>query len=54
MRRTVRRRPAHLLAGSSNQFITVRSSMLPVAGYQFVLNAPRARVNFVALQADIS
>jgi hypothetical protein len=29
-----------LLAGGSNQFITVGSSMLPIAGYQFTLNAP--------------
>jgi len=45
-----------LLAGSSNQFITVPSSMLPIAGFQFTLNAPSsagARVNFVALQAGI-
>lgn len=45
-----------LLAGSSNQFVTIGASMLPVAGYQFSLNAPSsvgARVNFVALQAGI-
>jgi hypothetical protein len=45
-----------LLAGSSNQFVTVGSSMLPIAGYQFSLNAPSsagAKVNFVALQAGI-
>ena len=45
-----------LLAGSSNQVISVPSSMLPIAGYQFTLNAPSsagAKVNFVALQAGI-
>jgi hypothetical protein len=45
-----------LLAGSTNQFITVGTSMLPIAGYQFALNAPSsagAKVNFVALQAGI-
>jgi hypothetical protein len=45
-----------LLAGSSNQFITVGSSIAPVAGYQFSLNAPSsagAKVNFIALQAGI-
>ena len=42
-----------LLAGSSNQFVTVGTSMLPIAGYQFTLNAPSsvgASVSFVALQ----
>jgi hypothetical protein len=29
-----------LLAGLSNQFVTVGTSMLPIAGYQFSLNAP--------------
>jgi hypothetical protein len=45
-----------LLAGSSNQFITVGSSMIPIAGYQFSLNAPTsagARVTFVAMQSGI-
>jgi hypothetical protein len=45
-----------LLAGSSNQFITVGASMLPIAGYQFSLNAPSsagARVTLVANQAGI-
>lgn len=45
-----------LLAGSSNQFVTVGASMLPIAGYQFSLNAPSsagAKVNFIALQAGI-
>jgi hypothetical protein len=43
-----------LLAGSSNQFITVGTSMLPIAGYQFSLNAPSsvgASVTMVALQS---
>jgi hypothetical protein len=42
-----------LLAGSSNQFITVGTSLLPIAGYRFSLNAPwsaGASVTFVALQ----
>ena len=45
-----------LLAGSSNQFVSVGSSMLPIAGYQFSLNAPSsvgASVTFVALQVGI-
>jgi hypothetical protein len=45
-----------LLTGSSNQFVSVGASMLPVAGYQFSLNAPSsagAKVNFVALQSGI-
>jgi hypothetical protein len=45
-----------LLAGSSNQFITVGTSMLPIAGYQFSLNAPSsagASVTMVALQAGV-
>jgi hypothetical protein len=45
-----------LLAGSSNQFVTVGSSMLPVAGFRFTLNVPSsagARVNFIAVQADV-
>jgi hypothetical protein len=45
-----------LLTSSSNQFVTVEPSMLPIAGYQFSLNAPLspgARVNFVALPAGI-
>jgi hypothetical protein len=45
-----------LLAGSSNQVIAVGSSMLPIAGYQFTLNAPSsagAKVTFIALQAGI-
>jgi hypothetical protein len=45
-----------LLAGSSNQFVTVGASMLPIAGYQFSLNAPSsagAKVNFIALQSGI-
>jgi hypothetical protein len=45
-----------LLAGSSNQFITVGSSMWPIAGFQFALNAPSsvgASVTFVALQAGV-
>jgi hypothetical protein len=29
-----------LLTGSSNQFITPGASVLPIAGYQFALNAP--------------
>ncbi len=29
-----------LLAGSSDQFITMGSSMVPIAGYQFSLNVP--------------
>ena len=44
------------LAGSSNQFVAVGSSMLPIAGYQFSLNAPSsagAKVNFIALQAGV-
>jgi hypothetical protein len=42
------------LAGSSNQFVTVGTSMLPIAGYQFSVNAPSsvgANVTMVALQA---
>jgi hypothetical protein len=45
-----------LLAGSSNQFVTVGTSMLPIAGFQFSLNAPSsvgASVTFVALQAGV-
>ena len=45
-----------LLAGSSNQFVSVGSSMLPIAGYQFSLNAPSsagASVTMVVLQAGI-
>ena len=45
-----------LLAGSSNQFITVGTSMLPIAGFQFALNAPSsvgANVTLVALQAGV-
>jgi hypothetical protein len=44
------------LARSSNPFITIGSSMLPIAGYQFTLNAPSsagAKVNFIALQTGI-
>lgn len=44
----------NLLSGSSNQFITVGASMLPIAGYQFALNAPSsagAKVTPVALQS---
>jgi hypothetical protein len=44
-----------LLAGS-NQFITVGTSMLPIAGFQFALNGPSsvgASVTMVALQAGI-
>jgi hypothetical protein len=40
-----------LHAGSSNQFITIGTSMLPIAGYRFSLNAPSsagASVTFVA------
>jgi hypothetical protein len=45
-----------ILVGSSNQVVTVGSSMLPIAAYQFTLNAPSsagAKVNFIALQAGI-
>jgi hypothetical protein len=45
-----------LLAGSSNQFITVGTTMSPTAGYQFSLNAPSsdgASVSFFALQAGV-
>jgi hypothetical protein len=45
-----------LLTGSSNQFVSVGSSMLPIAGYQFSLNAPSsagASVTFVSLQSGI-
>jgi hypothetical protein len=45
-----------LLAGSSNQFISVGASIAPIAGYQFALNVPSsvgAKVTFVALQAGI-
>ena len=45
-----------LLAGSSNQFVTVGTSMLPIAGYRFLLNAPSsagASVTLVALQAGV-
>ncbi|WP_154072731.1 hypothetical protein [Bradyrhizobium erythrophlei] len=44
-----------LLAGSSNQFVTV-TSMLPIAGYRFSLNAPSsagANVTLVARQAGV-
>jgi hypothetical protein len=43
-----------LLAGSSNQFVTVGTSIAPIAGYQFTLNSQSsagARVTFVSLQA---
>jgi hypothetical protein len=39
-----------------HQSIAVRSRMLPIARFQFSLNAPSsagARVNFVALQSGI-
>jgi hypothetical protein len=42
--------------GSSNQFVTVGASMLPIAGYQFSLNVPSsvgAKATLVALQAGI-
>ena len=45
-----------LLSGSSNQFITLGSSNLPIAGYQFAVNAlssAGARVTLVSLQAGI-
>lgn len=45
-----------LLAGSSNQFVTLPSSVAPIAGYQFLVNAPSsagAKVTLVALQAGI-
>lgn len=45
-----------LLAGSSNQIVTIGSSLAPIAGYQYSLNAPSsagARVNFVMMQAGI-
>jgi hypothetical protein len=45
-----------LLAGSSNQFITIGASIAPIAGYQFSLNAPSsagAKVTLVELQAGI-
>lgn len=45
-----------LLAGSSNQFITLGASMLPIAGYRVSLNAPSsvgAAGTMVALQAGI-
>jgi hypothetical protein len=45
-----------LLAGSSNQFVTVGSSMLPIAGFQFALNAPSsagASVTMVVLQSGV-
>jgi hypothetical protein len=45
-----------LLSASSNQFVSVGSSMLPVAGYRFSLNASssaKASVTIVALQAGI-
>jgi hypothetical protein len=38
------------------QIVTVRSSMLPIAAYQFMLNAPSsvgAKVNCIGLQAGI-
>jgi hypothetical protein len=43
-----------VLTGSSNQFV-IGTSMLPIAGYQFSLNAiiGRAKVNFIALHAGI-
>jgi hypothetical protein len=43
-------------AGSSNQFITLGASMLPIAGYRVSLNAPSsvgAAGTMVALQAGI-
>jgi hypothetical protein len=45
-----------LLAGSSNQFITVGTSLSPIAGFQFSRNAPSsvgASVTMVALQAGV-
>jgi hypothetical protein len=45
-----------ILAGSSNQFVTVGASMLPITGYQFSLNVPSsvgAKATLVALQAGI-
>jgi hypothetical protein len=48
--------PRHAAGRSSNQFITVGTSMLPIAGYQFSLNAPSsagASVTFVELQAGV-
>jgi hypothetical protein len=43
-----------ILTGRSNQFITLGASSVPIAGYQFLLNAPSslgAKVNFAALQS---
>jgi hypothetical protein len=44
-----------VLTGSSNQFV-IGTSVLPIAGYQFSLDAPSSaghKVNFVALQSGI-
>jgi len=48
--------PFLLLAGSSNQVVTVGSSMAPIAGYRASLNVPSsagARVTIVAMQSGI-
>jgi hypothetical protein len=45
-----------VLTGSSNQFVTLGASSVPIAAYQFTLNAPSsagAKVNFIALQSGI-
>lgn len=45
-----------ILSGSSNQFVTLGASSVPIAGYQFSLNVPSsagAKVNFIALQSGI-
>jgi hypothetical protein len=45
-----------LLAGSSNQFVTVGASILPIAAYQFLVNVPSsagAKVTLVSMQAGI-
>ena len=45
-----------LLAGSSNQTIAVPSSLRPIAGYRFSLNAPSssgASVTLVTMQSGI-
>jgi hypothetical protein len=43
-----------VFTGSSNQFV-IGTSVLPITGYQFSLNAisGRAKVNFIALHAGI-
>ncbi|MES5485943.1 hypothetical protein QMZ05_24585 [Bradyrhizobium sp. INPA03-11B] len=48
--------PFTILAGSSNQVITLGTSLAPIAGYRMTLNVPSsagAKVTLVSMQAGI-